>query len=336
MRPDSRTGWTLVALLALPLLAGVTLAAIALSESPLESAAQEEPLMGTVELAARTDATSTTVAVVVPQDFPVVSESAGVITNLAIAPGQAIEDGSVAMSVSGRPIVAFVADAPLFRDITTGTKGKDVKAAEAFLSRLGYLKHADRTADSHTAAAIKEFNRDHGHRADGSTLRVAALLWIPAGASAPTAVTARVGEHIGSGSEVFRTVSGESSVSVTAAPVPADRVLTVAGRSATLRAGESTIVDHDDVAMIEAAMSGQGTATGSLTLAQPRTVGTIPAVAVITDANGATCYFPSAAGPPIRVDASQGGFGQVDVDASLVGTPVLLNPRGVIEDQTCG
>ena len=57
---------------------------------------------------------------------------------------------------------------------------------------------------------------------------------------------------------------------------------------------------------------------------------------VFTDERGRVCVFPSVDGPPLEVEPRGGTLGTVDLDVSLVGQEVLLNPREVREDLTCG
>jgi peptidoglycan hydrolase-like protein with peptidoglycan-binding domain len=336
MQPDRRGGWILAALLLLPLAAGLTVAVVALSDSPLESSTHLSPLVGVVDSADRADTAATTVTVHQPEEFTVASQSYGVVVALSITAGAPLTEGQVVMVVSGQPVIAYVAPAPLYRDIAQGIKGPDVVTAQTLLSALAYLDGVDGDAGPATARAIARFNRDHGRADDGSVLRTASLLWVPADSSAPVSVSIRVGADIAAGSELFRAVSGHPTVTVTSDPIGVDRILSVAGVSVTLPAGESTLGDGDDVAAVTAALQGQTSGPGSLSLAQPRHVGTLPAAAVVTDDLGRTCYFSDADGPGIVIDASQGWLGEVDVDPSLIGTPVLLNPRDVRTDLSCG
>jgi hypothetical protein len=57
---------------------------------------------------------------------------------------------------------------------------------------------------------------------------------------------------------------------------------------------------------------------------------------VVVDQTGAACFFPDVTGPPVGISTESGSFGLVDVDATLVGTPVLTDPRRTRTDLTCG
>jgi peptidoglycan hydrolase-like protein with peptidoglycan-binding domain len=333
---ERRAAWTLAGLLGVPLVITLALASVALARSPLASAAGAAPLIGSVAPAERSDVTSTSVTVVQPVEFPVTSQASGVVTALHVTVGAALTEGAVAMEVSGAPVIAYVSSSPLYRDISRGLRGPDVATAQTLLVALGYLDRADGDAGSATASAVARFNSDHGHNGDGTVLRTSSLLWIPDDGSAPTSVSVRVGAMVAPGTELFRAVAGHASITVTAASRDVDRVLSVNGASVDLPAGASKVIAPDDVAAVIAALADKTTGQGTLALAKPRNVGTLPAAAVITDQTGKACFFPDATGAGQIIDTSSGMVGEVDVDPALIGTSVLLNPREVRRDLSCG
>ncbi len=136
----------LAVMLGLPLMLACVLIVRAIAVSPLESAAPLEPLEGFVESALRPDTSAVQVRVDSGEPFAVASQAAGVITSLQISVGAQIDSGDIVMEVSGSPVVAYVADAPLYRDITVGLKGKDVETAQRFLVATGYLRAVDGVA----------------------------------------------------------------------------------------------------------------------------------------------------------------------------------------------
>ena len=81
---------------------------------------------------------------------------------------------------------------------------------------------------------------------------------------------------------------------------------------------------------------GVGEGVGTVALVDPQVVGTVPSSAVFSDETGATCIFPSVDGAPVAVTPTGGTLGTVDLDQSLVGQAVLINPRDVRQDLTCG
>jgi peptidoglycan hydrolase-like protein with peptidoglycan-binding domain len=324
-----------VVALAVPLLVGAVLAVWALAASPLRSATVEEPLIAVVETASRRDQEFTSVTLVPAEPYAVVSQSAGVVTALSIVPGRPVGSGVTAFAVEGRPVVAYVSPSPLYRDISAGLQGDDVRTAQQLLVGLGYLDAVDGRASSPTISAIRAFNAAHGYGKRNDVLAVGSLLWIPEGSAAPQSVTVRVGRSVVPQTELYTTTSGRDRVQVGAPAAPTDRVLTVGAATATLKAGQTDVTDLAAVEEIRAALGEGQTASAVLESMTPRTVGTVPASAVVVDTDGSACFFTDVRGPGVSISADEGSFGLVDVAADLIGTPVLVNPRSTREDLAC-
>lgn len=324
--------------LAVPLAAGTGLAVWALARSPLQSSQPSRPVVARVADAERRHDLATTVTFVPAGKLDVSTQSTGTITALSLTPGKAITQGDIALEVDGVPVIAYVSDAPLYRDIGDGTRGRDVRTLQELLMDLEYLdadSEIDGTVGPSTRAAIRAFNKDHGRGSSTTTISPGFLLWVPAGTAAPREVAARVGDAAAPRSVLYTTERGTASVTVATDPSGKDRTLTVGSASVTLPAGETTVSGTDHVATVREAMGEQESTAATLTDFEPGRVGTVPASAVVVDADGRACFFPSATGDPVGIHASDGGFGIVDVDVSLVGTPVLVNPRTVRDDLSC-
>jgi len=322
-------------ILGVPLLVGAVLAVWALAASPLRSAERPRPVVAEVQAAERDNRVATTVAVHPAPEVVVRSQSTGTVTASALGVGEPVRQGDVALVVDGRPIVAYIADAPLFRDVTAGLRGDDVTTVRRLLTDLGYLGADDGDSDTAMVAAIRGFNTDHGRGADDETLSPDSVLWIPADSSAPQAVSVRVGDVVQAQSELYTTTSGSAAVQIATPAVGVARVLSVGTASVPLPAGSDEVTDPGDVAELLAVMAGQEASPAVVADEEPEPVGTIPASAVIVDTQGTSCYLTGVDGDVVRVDADAGGLGLVDVDVALVGTPVLVNPRSVVSDLSC-
>lgn len=95
--------------------------------------------------------------------------------------GATLNEGDVAMVVSGRPVFALKGATPGYRDLGPGTIGPDVRQLEDFLQREGFGPEvADDRYDGATAAAVTKWYAKGGFQAFGpndqqrATLRVAA------------------------------------------------------------------------------------------------------------------------------------------------------------------
>lgn len=323
------------AVLIAPLVVGAVLAVWALAASPLQSATSVEPVVAQVGSAERDDGFSTTAMLLPATDVVVKAQSSGTVTALSFAVGVPVTSGEVAFMVDGLPIVAYVSQAPLFRDITAGLRGDDVTTAQQLLVDMGYLKAADSVAGPSTQTAIRAFNAAHGRGKNNTTLSIDSLVWIPSASDAPQTLTVHVGDLVEPQTALYATQTGQDSISAGTTAQSEDRMLSVGTVTVTLPAGQTAVSVPDDVAALLTQMGDQTSATAMVTSLEPHQVGTVPATAVVTDATGASCYFTGVDGEAVLVDATSGGFGLVNVDPELIGTPVLVNPRSTRENLAC-
>lgn len=333
--PRERGVGVLVLLLVIPLAVGSSLAIWSLAQSPLSASQQVASTVGHVEAAERDDATVTTVELRGAEPFPVVTQSSGVVTDLAITPGEDIAQGTAVLRVDDREVVALVADSPMYRDVGPGDEGEDVTAVQTLLIDLDLLSGSPTgRVDGPTESAIRAFNQEYGGTSEAVMLRTS-LLWVPADASQPVTVTLRVGTEVTSGTEVYTARAARPVLDVATDASDSDRVLTVGDHQATLPAGEVTVDDDEFVSAVTEMVDDSTTLPASIALAEPRSVGVVPASAVVTDADGSVCFFPGPDGDAVPITQVEGAYGLVDVDADLVGSPVLLNPRDTRQDLTC-
>ena len=84
--------------------------------------------------------------------------------------GARVGEGTVAMSVSGRPVFVLRGGQPSHRDMGPGSRGPDVRQLEAALSRMGFFPGAvDGRYDGDTAAAVASFYERSGWEPFGPT-----------------------------------------------------------------------------------------------------------------------------------------------------------------------
>lgn len=317
-----------------PLAAAGGLAAAALARSPLDADAQPAHVVAVVERAERFDPESSPVTWVAAESVPVRSHTAGTVTAVHLVEGGGLVDGDVVLEVDGLPVLAFVAPAPLYRDVVEGLSGQDVLSVQQFLRARGFRVTADGTAGPSTARAIAAFNSRHG-RSGSETLEVSSVLWVPETVGPPVGIVVRVGDVIEPQTEVFVASDGQDRVEVTAREADVERTLAVGDVEVRLEAGSTTVTDQHDVNQLRAAMAGEPTAGGVLTRVEPRVVGTIPASAVVVDRTGTACFFTGPGGDAVPIEVTESGFGLVDVDEQLIGSPVLVDPRGAGARSTC-
>lgn len=80
--------------------------------------------------------------------------------------GTELTEGSVALEVSGRPVILLQGELPVYRDLRPGSKGDDVLQLEQALKRLGFLGTADEVWSNETGAAIQSLYATVGYTAN--------------------------------------------------------------------------------------------------------------------------------------------------------------------------
>jgi peptidoglycan hydrolase-like protein with peptidoglycan-binding domain len=84
--------------------------------------------------------------------------------------GARVGEGSVAMSVSGRPVFVLRGAQPSHRDMRPGSRGPDIRQLEAALRRLGFFPGpVDGRYDGETAAAVADWYQSEGWEPFSST-----------------------------------------------------------------------------------------------------------------------------------------------------------------------
>lgn len=263
---------------------------------------------------------------------PVRSQTSGMITALKAEPGSSVAQGQELLRIDGRPVLALVAPAPLYAEVTAQTQGENAEAVRDFLSSLGHLAPEAEDQGS-VAAAIVSFNQATG--GSGEVFQPSSVIWVP-GSAVVAAVTAHIGDIIAPQDEILTVTVGRDRIRVDTDPIDADRGLTLGTTMVNLPANQNEVTAEEDVAALKPAMGEATTQTGFLSASTPQLVGTIPASAVVTDPQGRTCFHPGGSQPPVEITVQEGGFGMVQVPADLIGRSVLVNPRQVGKGATCG
>lgn len=80
--------------------------------------------------------------------------------------GTDLNEGGVALEVSGRPVILLQGELPVYRDLRPGSRGDDVLQLEQALQRLGHLATADSTWGPETGAAIQALYTAAGYNAN--------------------------------------------------------------------------------------------------------------------------------------------------------------------------
>lgn len=95
--------------------------------------------------------------------------ASGIVTTAPVK-AAALAEGSVALTVSGRPVFVLRGDQPAYRDLGPGAEGTDVLQLEEALTRLGFDPGAnDGRYDRRTSAAVSRWYQSMGWAPFGPT-----------------------------------------------------------------------------------------------------------------------------------------------------------------------
>jgi hypothetical protein len=221
----------LVGTVALAVVGAAAAAAYGVGGRPAGSGRAEPAPATTTTVTRRTlvDASTVTGRVAFRDPVPVTSAASGTVTWLP-APGTVVSRNQPLLRVDDRPVVLLYGTLPMYRPLTTGTKGNDVKQFVANLRQLGYLRSAgngEYTAG--TAAAVKRWQKDLDRDPTG-TVDVADVIYA-AGPLRVAKQSVRVGAKVAG--EVL-TATGTDRVVAADVPVRDQRVAT-AGLTVTLQ-----------------------------------------------------------------------------------------------------
>lgn len=91
--------------------------------------------------------------------------------------GATISFGSLIGEVSGRPVFAWPSIVPLYRDLTVGSRGSDVRAVQQALADIGYRVDVDGVFGNGTLDVLTALYRDAGYELPFVTTGVRGLAW---------------------------------------------------------------------------------------------------------------------------------------------------------------
>ncbi len=144
-----------------------------------------------------------------------VSGSSGTVTGVRTE-GETVRRGGVLYRVDGKPVVLLYGWYPLWRTLSEGVEGEDVRQLERNLVALGYDPDrqidVDDEFDWATEAAVERWQEDLGVTADG-VVDPGDAVFLP-GARRVGDVKAELGSTLGAGAPVMETTSTRRIVTV--------------------------------------------------------------------------------------------------------------------------
>ncbi|GLY07732.1 MULTISPECIES: peptidoglycan-binding protein [Actinoplanes] len=86
-----------------------------------------------------------------------------VVTKVPVKKGNRLREGRVVLERAGQPMIVLNLAFPLYRDVTAGLAGPDVKEIQRALRRVGYSVTVTGTFDTATQRQVSRFYRDRGY-----------------------------------------------------------------------------------------------------------------------------------------------------------------------------
>lgn len=272
------------------------------------------------------------------------NRAAGVVTSIAVAPGDEVVPGSTLYSVNLRPVVVAQGDVPAFRSIGLDVIGPDVAQLQVMLTAGGFYNgDADGKAERGTVRAIKAWQKALGTEQSG-VVELGDVVFVP---TLPTRV-ALDDELVFRGATL---VGGEEVVSgLPAAPefelpvTEAQAVMMPAGTRVEITSPEADEwvgyvteqTSEPETSTVVVALAGEG---GSVVCGDQ--CGQIPVTGtamlqseVVTVGQIEGLVVPSAA----LVTSADGQLGVIGVDGAQIPVSVVAAARGmsVIEGISAG
>ena len=199
--------------------------------------------------------------------YSVVNQATGVLTALPSV-GAVVRCGQVLYRADGHPVPLLCGSTPLYRRLSLGMKGWDVKVLNRNLAELGYADGADLDPagyfGSETRSALKEFKTEAGLSPTG-TLDPEQAVVLP-GPLRISGVSATLGSPAQPGAPIAEATSTERRVEVDLDPSQAEGVKVGDRASITLPNNRTTpgVVGRIGTLVVDDG-SGSGSGSGSAT-----------------------------------------------------------------------
>jgi hypothetical protein len=224
--------------------------------------------------------------------YTVRNPAAGTFTALP-APGRVIRRGQVLYQVSGNPVVLLYGRVPVYRSLSDGMSGADVRQLNANLVALGYATRSELDPDSdyfsaETAYALEQYQNHLGITPNGA-LALGQAVFLPTAARI-TAVSAALGAQAGPGQPALQATSTTRQVTIALD----------ASEQSYVQAGDKVTITLPD----DQATPGTVTSVGTVATAPASTTGT-PGTPTVT-------VYVSPSDP-----ASTGNLDQAPVQVSI-------------------
>lgn len=327
--PGTAVALTLLALL-LAVSAGVGLGAVLFHDTTPPSLRTAAPV-ASVPTSVRefADKRAVELGFTLAADGALTSPESGRVTGFDCVPGGTLVSGEPALAIDGRRVLGFSTSVPLWRDLSWGDDGEDVRALRAELARLGLEVEGEGAVDRSVYLAIAELFEKAGEAEySNDVIPLDRLIWLPAPSTQVKECLVSTGSSVNSGEKLAVVPGGLVSARVVRLPdrlTPGDRMLVVDGEQIPSDA-EGRLSDPDALAALAttpsffaAVSTSTPTVTASWELEAPIEVNVVPPAALYDLDGGSACV--ASGGEPFAVTVLGSELGQSFVVFDTETTP---------------
>ncbi|QAV71187.1 hypothetical protein ESZ53_12495 [Salinibacterium sp. UTAS2018] len=245
------------------------------------------------------DARTVDLTLTVQPSVGLVSQAEGLLTASSCSPGVVAVSGASTFSVDGEPLINLHTTQPLWRPLSEGMRGPDVKSFQDALSALGSNGDVDGILDGRTIQFFNALRRNHVENADYLwEVPPSSVVWLSSGSNEITGCNSGVGASVSSGTVLADLPHLISSLRLSRLPsaLPANpRVLVI--NDVTASVNDDGTVDPESWSAIAATADFRAFAAdpansvfkGTVRLVEPIQVASVPPSALFGIARETAC-----------------------------------------------
>lgn len=240
----------------------------------------------------------------------------GRVTDTECTAGGSLESGEVLARVDEEPLLGLATSVPLYRDLSSGMRGKDVRALQAELDRLGHTVEEDGVFGTQTYRAVLELQRAIDVSSPNGVVSLEKVIWMPSSEVTVEECAAPPGTDVNPGTtfaEVPGVLESAQPVSIPDDLVGGERLLTISGVTGPLdeeglAEDPEFLRELSDTTAVQNARAGEDEpVSGSVRLAEDIDVFRVPPGALFDESDGTGCLESEGAVFPVRIVGSSLG-----------------------------
>lgn len=263
----------------------------------------------------------------------------GRVTDTECTAGGTLKSGETLARVDDEPLLGLATSVPLYRDLSSGTRGKDVRALQAELVRLGHTVEEDGVFGTQTYLAVRKLQKSLDVSSPDGAVSLEKVIWMPSSEVTVDECTAPPGSDVSPGTTFAEVPGALESARPTSVPddlVEGERLLTVSGVTGPL--DEEGLADDpeflrelSDTTVVQNARAGEDEpVSGTVRLAEDIDVFRVPPGALFDESGGSGCLESQGSVFPVRIIGSSLGSAAVlpEEDVELPDRVDLAPNRG--------